>query len=99
MTCQGLGISSGLGQFAPHPRTHDEDHHSAFRVAKSHSYLQEAPGADQNLLRARGSQLEPVSGRQSRQKHNYLLPARLTPRSVAQLRAVHSQRRVDKPQA
>ena len=26
-----------------------------------------------------GSELEPISGRQSRQKRNYLLPARLTP--------------------
>lgn len=99
MTCQGLGISPRLGQYAPHPRTHDEDHRSAFRVAKSHSYLQGAPGTDQNILGARGSQLEPVSGRQSHQKRNYLLPARLTPRSVAQLRAARCQRTVDKPPA
>ena len=81
------------------PRTHNKDHHSAFRVAKSHTYLQGAPDADQNLLGARGSQFEPVSGRQSRQKRNYPLPARLTPRSVDRLRAAHCQRRVDKPPA
>jgi len=56
MTCQGLGISPRLGQYALRLRSHDEDRHSSFLVAKFHSYLQKVSDADQNLIGARGGQ-------------------------------------------
>ena len=99
MACQGLGISPRLGQYALPLRSYDEDRHSFFRVAKSHSCPQKAPDADQNLIGVLGGQFEPVSGRQSRQRQNYLLPARLTHRLAYPRQAARYPHRVDKPLA
>ena len=101
MTCQGLGISPKLGQYALHLRlrSHDEDRHNSFRAAKSHSCPQKAPDADRNLIGVLGGQFEPVSGRQSRQKQNYPLPARLTLRLAYPRQAERYPHRVDKPLA
>ena len=96
MTCQGLGISPRLGQHALRLRSHDEDRHNAFRVAKSHACPQKAPDADQNLTGLLGGQFKPVSGRQSGQRQNYPLPARPTHRLAYPRQAERYPHRVDK---
>ena len=96
MTCQGLGISPRLGQYALRLRSHDEGRHNAFRVAKSHACPLKARDADQNLIGVLGGQFEPVSGRQSLQRQNYPLPERLPHRLAYPRQAGRYPHKVDK---